>query len=290
MSRDVTGRGSAKEEFLALIFVIMFMVGLLWVYYVDTNWETTTTEEVWVSDGGATVPHYPYHYMSSVPYAYEGNMTWRTRVSPAPTVFIMNDTTPVYNGNNTWIASVDDTGLLPTGDLRDYIQTVFTIPNTDTFLMNSVDYRLYYGAGQNPDSVNVFLATWVIDGELDSGDANPDQDQLNVHIIDTFVPTGEYDNDTATIPLAQALDFYGKSQIADTEVFLIVQMIDDNGWGFHDVSVSMSINGTYIKGYSANTMISLGLLVSGTLNVIMGLFMTDRIDANDVMDALKRRR
>ncbi len=289
---DVQGKGSWKEEFLALVFVMVFLSPLAYVGYVDANWEHTTTEQVWVSDLDAITPHEDFEYINTAPaYTYTGNFTTGYRISnPTSTDYYLNDSTPLYNPlgnqNDTWVASFDNTGtLLTTNNWKNFI---FEIPNADTFLMNEIDYRLFYGIGQLPDDVNIYFSVWEIDGEMDSGDANPDFDLFVTHSIELLLPSDEWDNGTAEIPLAKALDIYQKDGLPSSRVFLHIQMRDDNGWGLHDASVSLSINGTRQSGLSASDLVYYGLGFSTFVNIIVGLFMTDQIDVATVKKAFKR--
>ena len=284
MVKDVSGKGSWKEEFLALVFVVIFFISFVFVGWVDANWETTTTEQVWVSDGSAIIPHYPYHY-DAFGVLFKGNLTTR-ELNVHGATEILNDSTSLYDGNNTWIASFQDTGtLLTTGS---YIQQWFELIDANTFLINEIDYRLFYGIGQVPDDVHVVLATYLIDGEVDEGVDNADDDELATHLIETIVPTDEWDNGTAEVPLAVALDIYEKAQLDTAKVYLMFQFDDDNGHGLGDASWNAEVNGTYQKGLSARNMIYYGLGFSAGVNILVGLFMTDQIDMPKIKKALKR--
>lgn len=291
MARDVSGKGSWKEEFLALTFIVVFLIPLVFVAYVDANWETTTVETVWVSDSEAIVPHYDYDYLS--PSAdYEGNWTWSTRTFfTTGSVFYLNDTTPLYNGNNTWVASLTDTGTLDITDDADWFRMIYEVPNTDTFLINEVDFHVSTGLGSPPDVMYLTITVWSMDGEMDDGSTNPDNDELASYTINTYTaPTSYWINGTNTVSLAQALDIYQKSALPNTKTFVVWTCYDDNGWGLKDISVEAMINGTYQKGLSASDMVYYGLGFSAGLNILVGLFMTDSIDMDTISKAVRRRR
>ena len=284
---DVQGKGSWKEEFLAFVFVLVFLSPLAYVGYVDANWETTTTEQVWVSDANAINPHEEYEDIGTLT-TIEGNFTTSYRIAnPLSTDYYLNDSTPLYANNNTWVASWENTGVLTTP--ANFMMHIFEIPDADTFLINEIDYRLFYGVGSTPDTVNIFISIWEIDGEMDTGVNNPDEDNLATHNADILVPTSAWDNGTAEIQLAQALDIYEKASIPNAKVFIQIQILDANGWSLHDTSVKLQINGTRQSGLSASDLVYYGLGFSTFVNIIVGLFMTDQIDIATVKKALGRK-
>lgn len=275
MPRDVTGRGSWKEEFQALFFVMVFVIPIALIGTVEARWETTTTEEVWVSDGDAIIPHYPYKYDDGV-LSYEGNWTTTTRTleSGVPNKYYLNDSTSLYSGNDTWI---DSFGVINSDGSAD-VKQIFEIPDADEFLINEVTVRLWAG-GSSPDKLNIFLAVVNLDGKINQDVDPAKHDILASHTVASIALPSDYVNDTYQIGLANALDIYDKAQLDNTKVYLtITQIFFTGGIPLHSESWSASINGTYQKGLSASDIVYYMLGFSATMNVIIGLIMTDQID------------
>lgn len=281
---DVNTKGNAKPEMLALLFVFIIILPLGLVAYVNANWETTTTEQVWVSDDDAIVPHEKFDFQTPL-VDYKGNFTTASRIKATQTY--LNDSTPLPAGNDTWVASWDGTGLLDLTPSNNQ-HMIFEIPNANTFLINEVDFEFYLGQGVNPDLVRIELLAVEIDGEVDTGADNADEDIIASYVIHSQVlPTNDWDNGTAQVSLAVALDIIEKAKLDAVNIYMKIIISDQNGWSLHDTSYRVAINGTYQSRFSTANVVYMILGAGAVINVGAMIFMTDTVDWKDVVKALR---
>lgn len=259
-----------KQAVLSTIFILVLIGGFVGVWYVDAYYEDGNSTLLFESDSNTEFGS----------YNFVGNPTYFPSLKTCQRIstnYLQYNRTPAYIGNNTYLISLNDTNA---NFNSGYI--VIDMPNLDSWIID----KIIVNSTENDDPSYRFISSFI-SSPLPAWNLDKN---VGVSVIDFYGAGGNnWINTTETVSLTEGLEIYQNAQ--GTQSILAIQFYDDgadwNGfaWEFH-----IEIYGEKITGWSKLDATNLVIASCGTINIIVGIFMTDQIDVGGYVKDLQKRR
>ncbi len=267
-------KGNGKQTMLAAIFMVVMLLGFGSIAYISKSYTVNGEyEALYITDSDTEFGAIEYPSTNAYP-----SLNTCQRGSIGAERF-QHNRTPVYQGNNSWVISINSTGYISNTGLF-----VINLPNTENWIIKNIVVNMT----KNTDAdIRVY-------GKLTSYSTNLVSEQIyNIFYDDTSAHTvvGTTYNKNISIPLNTAINIQNNANNKKNTILeLAYDDTLDDGIGAFAWELKIEVFGERIADWSINDTIFGALAGATALNILCAVYMTDAIDVGGFSKALKSKR
>lgn len=264
----------AKQMVLAFVFAVVLVMGFLITWGINSYYEQNgVSNEIILFETDTNTEYKTYDYVPGANVYFDQQTSQRLGKG---TDWIQFNRTPVYTGNSTWSANINNTdSMLPYG--WNYFSIQIDLSNVNQWILSKIVANVTLNGDSDLRIISSIDSFNLLSDPSDST-------QFNILFIDNLAGgITDYDK-SIDIPLSTALSLNNIAQ-ERTNFVLFFNIFDKDQDGFSDWACDWKITlyGSQISGWSQIDSLTVGFGISNVIAGITIIYMTDAIDLGKVV-------